>query len=184
MRKTSLGFTLIELLIVVALVIISAGVTSDIILTLIRSYNKTGISNEIEQNGNFLTLKLERELRDAIYIDTTNTNASKLVFTIVNLTGGNDIITYEVKAVSNGSTGVDSVVRTINSGPEVLLTNNSTPEGITVKIGGGLNTNNFTLIGANPTVVKINFEMSQVGSGNQFTGLTTIRDTIVVRGTY
>ena len=76
------GFTLVELLIVVALVIISAGVTSDIILTLIRSYNKTRISNEIEQNGNFVILRLERELRDASNVDTTQSSSTKLVFTI------------------------------------------------------------------------------------------------------
>src|SRR3990167_7157761 len=81
------GFTLVELLIVVALVIISAGVTSDIILTLIRSYNKTRISNEIEQNGNFVILRLERELRDASNVDTTQSSSTKLVFTILNAAG-------------------------------------------------------------------------------------------------
>ena len=175
------GFTLIELLIVVALVIISAGVTSDIILTLIRSYNKTRISNEIEQNGNFLTLKLDRELRDAISIDTTQTTSTKLVFTIVNSSGTQDTVTYAVKSVS----GVGSVVRSTGSSPtEVLLTNNSSPEGIAVEVGDASNPN-FKLIGSSPTVVKLNFKMYQVGSPvNQFTGQTTIRDTIVVRGTY
>lgn len=174
------GFTLIELLIVVALVIISAGVTSDIILTLIKSYNKTRISNEIEQNGNFLILRLERELRDAINIDTSQSSPSKLVFTIINSTGTQDTVIYEVKNVSS----VGSIVRSTTSSPtEVLLTNNSYPEGIAVEVGGSSNPN-FKLIGENPAVVKINFKMYQVGSGTQFTGQTTIKDTIVIRGTY
>jgi len=175
------GFTLIELLIVVALVIISAGVTSDIILTLVKSYNKTRISNEIEQNGNFLILRLERELRDAINIDTTQSSPTKLVFTIVNSAGTQDTVTYEVKNVS----GVGSVVRSTGSSPtEVLLTNNSSPEGVAVEVGDNSNPN-FKLIGNSPTVVKLNFKMYQVGStGTQFTGQTTIKDTIVVRGTY
>lgn len=179
------GFTLVELLIVVALVIISAGVTSDIILTLIRSYNKTRISNEIEQNGNFVILRLERELRDASNVDTTQSSSTKLVFTILNAAGAQDTVTYEVKNVSNGSTNVGSIVRRTTSSPtDVLLTNNSSPEGIAVEVGNDSNPN-FKLIGDNPTVVKINFKMYQVGAqGSQFTGQTVVRDTIVVRGTY
>ena len=45
------GFTLVELLIVVSIIIIVVGVTGDIILSLVRSYSKTQITNEIEQNA-------------------------------------------------------------------------------------------------------------------------------------
>ncbi|HAI62799.1 MAG: hypothetical protein UU64_C0003G0042 [candidate division WWE3 bacterium GW2011_GWF2_41_45] len=67
-RKTNLeikekGFTLVELLVVIALLGISIGVTSDILVSLVRSYNKTQIKNEVEQQANFVGLKLEREIR-------------------------------------------------------------------------------------------------------------------------
>lgn len=59
------GFTLVELLVVIALLGISIGVTNDILVSLIRSYNKTQVKNEIEQQANFVGLKLERELRSS-----------------------------------------------------------------------------------------------------------------------
>jgi prepilin-type N-terminal cleavage/methylation domain-containing protein len=59
------GYTLIELLLVVGLLAISVGVTSDILLNLVRSYNRVQVFNEIEQQTNFIVQKLEKEVRNA-----------------------------------------------------------------------------------------------------------------------
>ena len=53
------GYTLIELMLVIALLALTAGVTGDIIISLVRSYSKTQVANEIEQNAGFVSLKLE-----------------------------------------------------------------------------------------------------------------------------
>jgi len=76
LEKENKGFTLVELLVVIALLGISIGVTNDILVSLVRSYNKTQIKNEVEQQANFVGLKIERELRSATGITSvgyTNT---------------------------------------------------------------------------------------------------------------
>ncbi|MBI4091266.1 prepilin-type N-terminal cleavage/methylation domain-containing protein [candidate division WWE3 bacterium] len=63
--KKQLGFTLVELLVVVSVVLISVGVAGDLIISIIRSYNKTRVLNEIEQNGNYALAKVVFDLRNA-----------------------------------------------------------------------------------------------------------------------
>ena len=63
--RVTKGFTLIELLLVVGLLALTVGITSDILLSIVRTYNKTQVTNEIEQQANFVSLKLEKEIRNA-----------------------------------------------------------------------------------------------------------------------
>ena len=65
-KNNQKGFTLIEMLLVVLLLALTVGLTIDMLLSLIRSNTKTQVINEIEQQANFVTLKLEKELRDAL----------------------------------------------------------------------------------------------------------------------
>ena len=58
-KKNQGGFTLVEMLLVVFLLALTMGLTSDMLLSLIRSNTKTQVINEIEQQANFVSLKIE-----------------------------------------------------------------------------------------------------------------------------
>lgn len=177
------GFTLIELLLVIALLAISIGVTGDIIVTLVRSYNKTQVSNEIEQNSGFVFLKLEKELRNSIGGVTVNTTGSgvqpagasqnQLVF----LDSTNTQVTYTVQ---NGY-----ITRQYGAGASVYLTNIDSISGVYVECGATLKCFNI-INAASPSVVKFDISFSQQrGSLSPiFSGKVVLDDTIVVRGTY
>lgn len=163
------GFTLIELVLVVALLTIAVGISSDIIISLVRSYNKTQVINELEQSANFVLLKLERELRNATSV--TDITASSITFT--DRSGG--VIIYTL----NG----DVVERQVGGAPSTLPLTNNTFEGggVSVSCPSGC----FTLLSSNPQVVRINMTFSYTGRGDAtFEGDVTLDTTIVVRGSY
>jgi prepilin-type N-terminal cleavage/methylation domain-containing protein len=166
------GFTLIELLLVVALLAISVGVTNDILISLIRTNNKTQVMNEIEQQSNFLSLKMEKELRNARTVTTPSEDGSgdTLLFT----TRDGNTIQYELIS------GI--IYRTFNSGGAVAATSNASPGGVVAECPEGC----FTTNGSNPQVVNINinFSQAQQGVGNSYTGKIGIKSTIVIRNTY
>src|SRR5687768_13601913 len=106
------GFTLLELLLTVGILTIAAGVTTDVMLSITRSYNKTQITNEIEQNANFFLLKIEKELRNATSIvavtDTSLTFMDRNSQTVV----------YTLNTTSN------TLFRSVNGGTAYALSNN------------------------------------------------------------
>ncbi len=59
------AFTLIEILVVVGIIIIVSGLAAGIFSSLMRSYNKAQIVNELEQNGNFVLSVMEQQIRNA-----------------------------------------------------------------------------------------------------------------------
>lgn len=59
------GFTLIELLVVIALFSLLAGVGAEIFAPMVRSYNKSNIQNEINQNGNYALSLIAEQVRNA-----------------------------------------------------------------------------------------------------------------------
>ena len=177
------GFTLIELLLVIALMSIAVGVTGDILVSLIRSYNKSNVLNEIEQNANFVSQKLGKELRNATQIVRLNPagamppNIGDKFNEIEFMDRDGTSIVYKVTAGGN-------ITRSVGAGADENLTINSPPNGVKASCPGG--TNCFTLIGLSPQVIKISIIIEQSGSPTSkvFQGSIDIEDTIVVRDTY
>ncbi|HSX39427.1 MAG TPA: prepilin-type N-terminal cleavage/methylation domain-containing protein [Candidatus Saccharimonadales bacterium] len=164
------GYTLIELLLVISLLSLAVGVSTDIILTLVRSYTKTQVTNEIEQNSNFVFLKLEKELRNAQTVSSVSANS----ISFQDSTGAT--ITYAI--VSAGS-GILTIQRNGST-----LTNTDSVNGVTITCTGSASSC-FLQVGASPTVIEIDMSFKQVNSpGAAFTGSVDLNDTIVVRGTY
>jgi prepilin-type N-terminal cleavage/methylation domain-containing protein len=64
--KNKKGFTLIEVLVVIGVLTVVAGLGASIFSSLLRSYNKAHIVNELEQNGNFVLSIMEQQIRNAV----------------------------------------------------------------------------------------------------------------------
>jgi prepilin-type N-terminal cleavage/methylation domain-containing protein len=176
------GFTLIELLLVVAILSVSVGVTTDVVLNITRSYNKTQVTNEIEQNANFVLLKLEKELRNARSVQAPVDGTPGNVLQFTNTEG--QTVCYKVED-SRVQRRVGTHTNCSGTAGYFDLTTNALPLGVTVTSGDS-ETHAFTLISSNPYVIKLNLKFQQVGSagGKSFEGDVQLDDTIVVRGSY
>lgn len=165
------GFTLIELVLVVSLLLLVVGVSSDIIISLVRSYSKTQVINEIEQTANFVVSKLEKELRVANSIAIPN--SSTLSF----YDPSGQYVQYNFYSASKYLT------RYAPPGNYIKLTDTSTSGGgVEVTCPSGC----FTLVSTSPQVVRITMTFSQAGSAASkfFTNSVNIDTTVVARGTY
>ncbi|MBI2414476.1 prepilin-type N-terminal cleavage/methylation domain-containing protein [candidate division WWE3 bacterium] len=178
------GFTLIELLVVVSLIIIVVGVTGDIIISLVRSYSKTQITNEVEQNANFAMNKMEKELRNASQLLAVSTES--ISFSQKTSTGALETVEYTVEdstILSDGTAGVYFLARSVDGGAKVPVSNYSYPSGVTI-VKGITEFSDVSPAGG-PSVVKIVLSMRQVGNPTvQFTQSTILDSTIVLRGSY
>ncbi len=174
------GFTLVELLLVVALTSLAVGVTGDILVTLIRGYNKSTVINEIEQNANFVSQKLNKELRNAtqvIQLDPAGASPPLQGET------GNEITFNDRNGITiNYKVANGAMTRNYDGGGDSALTLNSPPNGVTVSC----TTACFTLLEDSPQVVGISIKIEQAGSPTTvvFKGEINIEDTVVIRDTY
>jgi prepilin-type N-terminal cleavage/methylation domain-containing protein len=175
------GFTLIELLLVIALLSIAVGITSDILVTLVRGYNKTQVMNELEQQANFVSSKLQKELKSASLI--TAADASSITFSLRDGT----LIKYSL-ITSGDRTGV--LQRSVGTESAVDLTDLGFNNVGGVKVScPGFGTDPgvcFSVSNTKPQVVTLNleFKQSQVAAKADYTGSVKINDTVVIRGTY
>lgn len=173
--KKQQGFTLIEMIIVVVLLAVTVGMTSDILMTLIRSNTKTQVLNEIEQQANFVSLKIEKELRDAVSVDFYNPNA--LSFT----TRDGTHVTYKCNNNAEGGT-VGNITRSVDGGDPYPVTSGNSPGGVDVVCSSDC----FSIVSTNPEVVKIKmeFKQAQQGAGLSYSGSAVIDSSIVIRSSY
>lgn len=183
------GFTLVELLLTVALIGITVGVTTDIILSITKSYNKTQVTNEIEQNSNFVLLKLERELRNAISVGQPFTNGTTSV-SLPFVDKNNQDVTYTVVFTNESVPGYITRTVTGTSTSTYELTNRYSTSGVSVSCRSaspdGHSSPCFYVEGTSPVRVRLALDFSQAGSvgGRFFSGSVNLDNTIVVRGTY
>lgn len=172
------GFTLVELLVVIAILSVTVGITSGILLSLMKSYSKTQVLSEIEQQANFATMKMEKELRDGYWVFTAA--GSELLFYTKDGT-------YIYYFVTDGILGrqvftVDDVgqPQIIDSSP---VTDNASIGGVIVECVGSC----FSLESAvTPQIVSISmrFRQAQQSPLNVFAGDVKVLDSIVLRNTY
>jgi prepilin-type N-terminal cleavage/methylation domain-containing protein len=175
-KRNKRGFTLIELLLVVSLIGIAFGVTSDILISLVRSQVKTQVMNSLEQQANFVSLKIEKDLRNA-YAVVANSDGSDGF----EITGRVDGVAYTVVYKYTGS-----VITRQEDSLSLPLTDTSAPGGVAVTC---LSATCFSVSGVSPTLVTVSMKFSPFNSGSTAitpanTGFVDINTTFVVRGTY
>lgn len=174
LRRRENGFTIIELVMVISLLTLTVGVSGDIILSLIRSYNTTQVSGEIEQNANFVLLKMEKELRNAVSISTPALGTPGNLLTFANSAG--DVTNYRL----NGNKIDRQFTLRGQAAPGYVdVTDNSAIGGVSVNCPSFC----FTVLSISPYTVRLNIVFSQVGNPGQTTTVT-VDNTIVLRGSY
>lgn len=99
--KNNKAFTLIEVLVVIGVLTVVAGLGASIFSSLLRSYNKAHIVNELEQNGNFVLSIMEQQIRNAIDVREV-TNGIEIV---VRDAGTTKQFVYVPDNCSSGSNG-------------------------------------------------------------------------------
>lgn len=167
------GFTLIELLIVVGLILIIGTVGTSVIASILRSYNKAHIINEIEQNGNYVLSLMESQIRNAKSVSPTGTTASLEV-----TTQDGETITYAI--ASAGSIGV---VQKTSGGVTEILSNDNLTTGVNVDTTNS----HFVVSTTTPSSVQIVLKLRQAPNAPgriDYQAETTLQTTVVVRGGY
>ena len=171
------GFTLVELLLVIALIAISVTVTGDILVSLIRSYNKTNVINEIEQESNFVGQKIEKDLRNATIVTVQNSGTQLSMQTLTGMIYYN----YANNNLYRSTTGFST------SANDALVSN-----AVTTTTIGGVNISQigaaqvFELLPGTPQVVniKMRFNQAQASPVVSFEGEVQLINTIVIRNSY
>lgn len=168
--KFSQAFTLLELVVVIGLLAVAFGVTSDILISLVRSQSKTQTFVSLEQQANFVSLKIEKDLRNAVDVAL---NGSTLQITKKNATNP---VEYRL----NGNV----VERRDNNVDWYALTDNVSPGAVAVSCIPSKPC--FSVSAGDPKVTTISIRFSALTSNNIVvnTGNIDINDTIVVRSTY
>ena len=156
------------------MIAISVGVTSDVLLSLIRSYNKTSAINEIEQQANFIGIKLEKELRNATNVSVPTSNRISFEY-------GGGTVYYNV----SGSNLYRSTTTWSTDSTDALVATpavNGTLGGVNLECDTG---GCFSLSGSSPQIVGISMIFRESGAGGiSFKGEIHVNNTIVIRNTY
>jgi len=169
---TKNGFTLVELLVSIGLVLIIGTVGTSMIASILRSYNKAHIINEIEQNGNYVLSLMESQIRNASSVlgsDCTGDNCSTLTVTPQE----GDTFVFSIANV-----GGIGVVRKDSE----ILTNDDMKTGVSVETGAS---DSYFVVDGNTVKIVLKLQQAPNAPGRvDYQAETTLRTTVVVRGGY
>jgi len=183
----SKGVTLIELLLVVGIISIIAVVGGDILLTVVRSYEKAQILGEVEQNGTLVSTVLENTIRDGSVVKYKNGGA------YTDVPDGTTISADSIKIVESSGTA-ETIMDYIagNSGRSCTnghldvnfqaLSNIDPVSGASISKRGSGFFSIYKQVGS-PAVISINFDVKE-GCASPVTASANFNTTVVMRGNY
>ena len=174
------GFTLVELLISIGLVFIIGTIGTSIIVSILRSYNKAHIINEIEQNGNYVLSLMESQIRNAGSVECGGGGAGDCLKVDVTSQEG-DVLSFEMKD-EGASPDTIGVVRKDTE----IITNDDLTNGVDVVIDSGTpaDASHFSV---DDNKIKIVLKLQQAPNAPgrvDYQAETTLQTTVVVRGGY
>ncbi len=175
--KLQRGFTLVEILVVVSIILISVGIAGDLIVSVTRSYTKTRVLNEIEQNGNYLLAKIIYDIKNA-------TLASSSTGSNLQLTTPYGTVVYTAQFQNTSCSGggnTRTITRSVNGSTALKMTNDACKDGVTLS-SDAVFTVQTTANGV--TSVSITIPMIQSGSytsNSPFTASQTFSSVVVLR---
>lgn len=152
--KKNAGFTLVELLVVVSILMISIGIAGDLILSVIRSYNKTKILNEIEQNGNYSISKISYDLRKATKLKAIDPSILGKWIELEMADGV--VVRYEI--VKDPASQFYVIERFVDGVGE-FMTNNELQDGVSVDVTA--QRPRFSKVSDNPLTVGIDITLTE-----------------------
>ena len=173
------GFTLIELLISIALLAFVVVLSSDTIITIVRTNTKAQGANEVESVANFLSLKLQNDIKNSLDATVTNDNRT------LTLTkrDGSTVVYRAVPYSSGDSPPYLTWLIPDEISEEVPLTNDSSSGKIGVECDGKCFVK--TGGGTHPVSTTISLRIFQFNSpGTIFSSEVNFNDTFTVRGSY
>jgi len=177
------GFTLIELLISIALLAFVVVLSSDTIITIVRTNTKAQGANEVESVANFLSLKLQNDIKNSLDATVTNENRT---LTLTKRDGST--VVYRAVPYSSGDsppylTWLIPELIPDEISEEVPLTNDSSSGKIGVECDGKCFVK--TGGGTHPVSTTISLRIFQFNSpGTIFSSEVNFNDTFTVRGSY
>lgn len=140
----SKGYTLIEILVVMSIVVIISVFSLNFLSSILKGSNKTSLTSEIKQNGNYVLDVISFYIRNAVSIDCSTPNTITLhewdnSTVIFSLLARDDTNKINARIASNSA----------------ALTNANQTNGVSV-------TNlTFSCTSSQPPVVTVNFTISQ-----------------------
>lgn len=148
------GFTLIEMLVVVAIVGVVATISTQIVISLIRSNNKTNVQNEVRQNGSFVLDKMEREIRNSLNATVTIGEFIAGEYLLRLSQSDGSVIAYWCMP-ANATYPNGYINRQLGVNPVGSLLNNNTTTGVRVS------SCSLSTLAGPPVLVTINFTLTQ-----------------------
>ena len=153
-------------------------------VSIVRTYNKTRILNEIEQNGNYVLAKIEYDLRNALTISPALQNCSTATssnLTITQRDAANNTITIDYRLSNTPESGIGScssnctfaVQRSTDQTNFYSMINSNLKEGVQI-VQASTPLPGFCLISSDPQTIRIHFDLVQApsspgGKANQAT---------------
>lgn len=178
-RISESGFTLVELLVTVGLVLIIGTVGTNVIASILRSYNKAHIINEIEQNGSYALSLMESQIRNAKLVsldsahilNVTPQEGNAYQFIIEQVTRAVGVNTFDVGVVEKDTE---------------VLTNDDPTTGVDVVIDNGTPADaSYFAVDGNKVTIVLEIRQAPNAPGRvDYQAATTLRTTVVVRGGY
>lgn len=148
------GFTLLEILVVTAILGILIGVSTSVFLGILRSQNKTTITNEVRQNANLAIDLFERDVRSAAEVTPSGVSTNQIT---LELASGDVGWVCEDTVVGN-----NGLIKRVVGGVDEVLTNTDLVSGVDVDCGGSVSANAFDVSGVPENrIVRFSFSIEQ-----------------------